>query len=269
MEEKLLNILEKVVSAGIRLLIAAAIGFVTFWLINRVAKKLAEKLEKKGIDKTLSRTLIYVAKLISKSVIVVCLIGYLGIDTSAIVALIASLGLCIGLAVNGALSNVAGGVLIIVTRPFNVDDYIEAQGVSGTVNEIRMTNTKLITPDNKVVYIPNGELANGNIINYSATGTRRVEFVFGIDYSSDLDKAKEIIRNILESDERVLKDKDVFVRLSEHGDSSLKIKARAWTKSSDYWNVYFDTLEAVKAGFDNNGIHIPFNQLDVHIKNDK
>ena len=269
MEEKLLNILEKVVSAGIRLLIAAAIGFVTFWLINRVAKKLAEKLEKKGIDKTLSRTLIYVAKLISKSVIVVCLIGYLGIDTSAIVALIASLGLCIGLAVNGALSNVAGGVLIIVTRPFNVDDYIEAQGVSGTVNEIRMTNTKLITPYNKVVYIPNGELANGNIINYSATGTRRVEFVFGIDYSSDLDKAKEIIRNILESDERVLKDKDVFVRLSEHGDSSLKIKARAWTKSSDYWNVYFDTLEAVKAGFDKNGIHIPFNQLDVHIKNDK
>ena len=266
MEEKLLNILERVVSAGIRLLIAFAIGFVTFWIINRVSKKLAGKLEKKGVDKTLSRTLIYVAKLIAKSVIIVCLIGYLGIDTSAIVALIASLGLCIGLAVNGALSNVAGGVLIIVTRPFNVDDYIEAQGVSGTVNEIRMTNTKLITPDNKVVYIPNSELANGNIINYSATGTRRVEFVFGIDYSSDLDKAKEIIRNILESDERVLKEKDVFVRLSEHGDSSLKIKARAWTKSSDYWNVYFDTVEAVKADFDKNGIKIPFNQLDVHIK---
>ena len=132
-----------------------------------------------------------------------------------------------------------------------------------------MTNTKLITPDNKVVYIPNSELANGNIVNYSATGTRRVEFVFGIDYSSDLDKAKEIIRNILESDERVLKDKDVFVRLSEHGESSLKIKARAWTKSSDYWNVYFDTVEAVKADFDKNGIKIPFNQLDVHIKNDK
>ena len=269
MEEKLLNILERVVSAGIRLLIAFAIGFVTFWIINRVSKKLAGKLENKGVDKTLSRTLIYVAKLIAKSVIIVCLIGYLGIDTSAIVALIASLGLCIGLAVNGALSNVAGGVLIIVTRPFNVDDFIEAQGVSGTVNEIRMTNTKLITPDNKVVYIPNSELANGNIVNYSATGTRRVEFVFGIDYSSDLDKAKEIIRNILESDERVLKEKDVFVRLSEHGDSSLKIKARAWTKSSDYWNVYFDTVEAVKADFDKNGIKIPFNQLDVHIKNDK
>ena len=266
MEAKLLNVLEKVISAGIRLVIAVAISFLTFWLINRVAKKIAEKLEKKGVDKTLSRTLIYVAKLIAKSVIIVCLIGYLGIDTSAIVALIASLGLCIGLAVNGALSNVAGGVLIIVTRPFNVDDYIEAQGVSGTVNEIRMTNTKLITPDNKVVYIPNSELANGNIINYSATGTRRVEFVFGIDYSSDLDKAKEIIRNILESDERVLKEKDVFVRLSEHGDSSLKIKARAWTKSSDYWNVYFDTVEAVKADFDKNGIKIPFNQLDVHIK---
>ena len=266
MEEKLLNILERVVSAGIRLLIAFAIGFVTFWIINRVSKKIAGKLESKGVDKTLSRTLIYVAKLIAKSVIIVCLIGYLGIDTSAIVALIASLGLCIGLAVNGALSNVAGGVLIIVTRPFNVDDFIEAQGVSGTVNEIRMTNTKLITPDNKVVYIPNSELANGNIVNYSATGTRRVEFVFGIDYSSDLDKAKEIIRNILESDERVLKDKDVFVRLSEHGDSSLKIKARAWTKSSDYWNVYFDTVEAVKADFDKNGIKIPFNQLDVHIK---
>ena len=266
MEEKILNILEKIIASGIRIVVAVAIGFVAFWLINFIAKKIVANLEKKGVDKTLSRTLIYIAKLVAKSVIVVCLIGYLGIDTSAIVALIASLGLCIGLAVNGALSNVAGGVLIIVTRPFKVDDFVEAQGISGTVNEIRMTSTKLTTPDNKVVFVPNGALANGNIVNYSANDTRRVDFEFAIDYSSDLEKAKEILKNILESNEKVIKDKDIFVKLGEHGESGLKIKARAWVNASDYWDVYFDTLEAVKADFDKNGIQIPFNQLDVHIK---
>ncbi|MBE6667858.1 MAG: mechanosensitive ion channel [Ruminococcaceae bacterium] len=269
MEEKLLNILQGIISAGIRIVIAALIGFVTFWLINFIGKKIATKMENKGVDKTLTRTLIYISKLVAKSIIVVCLIGFLGIDTSAIVALIASLGLCIGLAVNGALSNVAGGVLIIVTRPFKVDDFIEAQGESGTVVEIRMTNTKIVTPDNKVVYVPNGSLANGNIVNYSANDTRRVDFEFAIGYASDVEKAKEVLKNVLEANEKVLKEKDIFVRLGEHSESGLKIKARAWVNSEDYWGVYFDILEAVKAEFDKNGIKIPYKQLDVHIKNDK
>lgn len=269
MEEKLLNILEKVIASGIRIVIAAGIGFLTFWLINLISRKIAAKMESKGVDKTLTRTIIYICKLVAKSIIVVCLIGFLGFDTSALVALIASLGLCIGLAVNGALSNVAGGVLIIVTRPFKVDDFVEAQGISGTVAEIRMTNTKIITPDNKVVYVPNGSLANGNIVNYSANDTRRVDLEFAIDYSSDVEKAKDVIKTVLESDGRVLKDKDIFVRLGEHGESALKIKARAWVNAADYWGVYFDALETVKAEFDKNDIKIPYNQLDVHIKNDK
>ena len=204
-----------------------------------------------------------------KCLVVVCLIGYLGIDTSGLTALIASLGVCVGLAVNGALANLAGGVLILVTRPFKVDDFIEGQGVSGTVADIHITNTKIITPDNKVVYVPNGTLANGNIINYSEKETRRVDLDFSIAYSADAEKAKSIIMGIAEAHELILKDPAPFVRVAAYGGSAVQIKARVWTKNSDYWTVNFDLLETVKAEFNKNGIEIPFDQLDVHIKQDK
>ena len=193
---------------------------------------------------------------------------YVGIDTSGLTALIASFGVCVGLAVNGALSNLAGGVLIIVTRPFKVDDYIEAQGVSGTVDEIRITSTKIITPDNKVIYIPNGALSTGTIVNYSEKDTRRVEHTFSIAYENDAVAAMELLKSIVNSHELVLQDPAPTVRMSSHGESSINIVVRVWTKSSDYWTVHFDLLETVKAEFDKAGISIPYNQLDVHIKND-
>ncbi|MBQ7333395.1 MAG: mechanosensitive ion channel, partial [Clostridia bacterium] len=180
----------------------------------------------------------------------------------------ASLGVCAGLAVNGALSNLAGGVLIILTRPFRVDDYIEAQGHSGTVEDIHITCTKLRTTDNKVVYLPNGSLSSGSIVNYSEKDTRRVDFTFSIGYSDDFEKAKGIIMGILESHELTLKDPAPMVRVSGHGESSIDITARAWVMSADYWTVNFDVLEAVKTAFDKEGIEIPFNQLDVHVKKD-
>ncbi len=254
-------------NTGVKIIIALVILFVSFKLINLLAKKIVKKGEKKNADKTIFRTLAYVLKIGLKIVVVICLIGYLGIDTSGLTALVASIGVCVGLAVNGALSNLAGGVLIILTRPFKIDDYIEALGYSGTVVDIRITNTKLLTPDNKVVYLPNGSLANAEVVNYSEKDLRRVDFTFSIGYSDDFEKAKQIITDVFTEHELVLDDPKPFVRVKEHGSSSINITARAWTKNSDYWTVYFDVTETVKTAFDREGIEIPFNQLDVNIKN--
>lgn len=255
-------------NTGIKILVALVIMFISFKLINFLMKKIKQLCSRKHADKTIVNTMSYVTRIALKCLVVVCLIGYLGIDTSGITALITSLGVCVGLAINGALSNLAGGVLIIVTRPFKVDDFIEAQGVSGTVANIHMTNTKIITPDNKVVYVPNGTLANNNIINYSEKNTRRVDLDFSISYDSDPEKAKALIMDIIASHKLILSDPEPFVRVGSHDDSSLCIKCRVWTATEDYWTVHFDLLESVKASFTANGIEIPYNQIDVHIKKD-
>lgn len=256
-------------TTGVKLIISLVLMLISFKIINKVTRMMIKKGEKKNVDKTVSKTMAYVVKLSLKCLVVVCLIGYLGIDTSGITALIASLGVCIGLAVNGALSNLAGGVLILVTRPFRVDDFIEAQGITGTVVDIHITNTKIVTPDNKVIYVPNGTLSNGNIVNYSEKDTRRVDLDFSVSYTSDVEKAKSIIMSIAEAHDLVLEDPAPFVRVSSYGASSIEIKARVWTNNADYWTVNFDIVEAVRKEFIKNGIEIPFDQLDVHIKQDK
>lgn len=253
-------------NTGIKVLIALVVLFISFRIVTVISRKIAKKGDKDKYDKTVMKTLAYLFNIGLKVVIAICLVGYVGIDTSGLTALVASFGVCIGLAVNGALSNVAGGVLIIVTRPFKIDDFIEAQGVCGTVEDIHMVCTKLRTPDNKVVYLPNGALSSGNIINYSEKDTRRVDFTFSIAYDADFEKAKAIVLDLLVNHELTLDDPAPFVRVSEHGASSINITARAWVKSADYWTVNFDTIEAVKKAFDENGIEIPFDQLDVHVK---
>lgn len=255
-------------NTGIKIVIAVILFFVGLRLIGLLTKKIEEKVGAHHADKTLLKTISYLINIGLKVILVVCLIGYLGIDTSGLTALIASFGVCFGLAVNGALGNIAGGLLIILTRPFRIDDFIEAQGISGTVTEIQLTCTKIITGDNKTVFIPNGALSSGNIINYSMQDTRRVDFNFSIAYSADFDKAQALIRAICDAHDLVLKTPTPFVRMTKHGASSIDIVARVWVKSSDYWTVNFDILEAVKATFDKNGIEIPFDQLDVHVKND-
>ncbi len=261
------TLLQWATNTGVKIVISLVIMFFSFKIINILSKRIVKRAEIKHADKTIFQTLAYVLKIGLKIVVIICLIGYLGIDTSGLTALVASLGVCIGLAVNGALSNLAGGVLIILTRPFKIDDYIEALGYSGTVVDIHITNTKLLTPDNKVVYLPNGTLANAEIVNYSEKDLRRVDFMFSIGYSNDFEKAKQIITDICVAHELVLKDPIPFVRVKEHGSSSINITARAWVNNSDYWTVYFDVTEAVKTAFDKEGIEIPFNQLDVNIKN--
>ena len=258
------------VTVGLKIVIALIIFVVSFRAITIITRKIEKKLitGKPHLDKTLTSTLFYILRIVLKAIVVVCLVGYLGIDTSGLTALFVSFGACVGLAVNGALANLAGGVIIIVTRPFKIDDFIEAQGHSGTVEDIHITSTKLRTPDNKVVYIPNGPLSSGSIINYSEKDTRRVDFAFSISYENDFEKAKAIVMDIITAHELVLRDPEPFVRVSSHADSSITITARAWVNNADYWTVNFDVLESVKTAFDKNGIEIPYNQLDVHLKRD-
>lgn len=271
-KEILNNVLNSVISwattAGIRLLIAVIILIVSFKVINVVAKKIAKQGEKGKLDKTLAKTFAYLFKIAMKICIAICLVGYVGIDTSGLAALVVSFGACIGLALNGAVANLAGGVVILITRPFRVDDFIEAQGVSGTVEDIHITCTRIRTGDNKVVYLPNGALSAGTITNYSEKDTRRVDFTFSIGYANDFEKAKAIVMDICKAHELVLKDPAPMVRVSEHGASSINLVARVWVNSGDYWTVNFDILETVKKTFDEQGIEIPYNQLDVHVKND-
>lgn len=255
-------------NSGIKILIAIILLIVSFKIINWIGKKIDKLPEKKQVDKTIAKVLAYIFKLSMKILVAICLVGYVGIDTTGIAALVTSFGVCIGLAINGAVSNLAGGVIIIFTRPFKVDDFIEAQGESGVVEDIHITCTRIRTADNKVIYLPNGPLSSGTIINYSEKDTRRVDFTFSISYNDDFEKAKQIITDICKSHELILKDQPIFVRVGAHGASSIDIVTRVWVNNADYWTVNFDIIEAVKSAFDKEGIEIPFNQLDVHVKND-
>ena len=261
------DLLAWLTTGGVKIAIAFLILLISFPIINRISKSIINRFERKNLDKTIGKTVAYIVKIGGKVIILCCLLGYLGIDTAGISALIATLGVGIGLAVQGSLANFAGGVLIILTRPFKVDDFIEAQGVSGTVEDIHIIYTTLRTPDNKVVSLPNGTLANGTIINYSTKETRRVDLVFSIAYESDYNKARKIILDVASKHESVLADPEPFCRLSEHADSALKITLRVWCDAADYWTIYFDLLEQVKENFDKENIVIPYNQLDVHINN--
>ena len=274
-EENVLNIEEFgrsltawALEAGLKIAISIAVIFVTFRIITMASRHFERKLisGKQRLDKTLTTTLFYLVRIILKSVVIICIVGYLGIDTSGLAALVTSLGVGIGLAVNGALSNLAGGALLLLTRPFKIDDYIEAQGHSGTVEDIHITQTRLRTPDNKVIYIPNGILSSDTIVNYSEKDTRRVDLDFSVDYSTDIDKAKSLILSTVESEASVLSAPEPFVGVTEHGDSGITITVRVWTKNTDYWDVRFNLIEKIKSAFDKNGIMIPYNQLDVHLK---
>ena len=263
------TILSWCLNTGIKIVVSIVILFVSFRVINVLSKRILNRTKNnEKYDKTIVKTLTYVGKVAAKIIVVICLVGYLGIDTSGLTALVTSLGVCVGLAVNGALSNLAGGVIILFTRPFKVDDYIEipTDEISGTVEDIQIVCTKLRTPDNKVIYVPNGNLSNSNIINYSEKETRRVDFSFMISYDNDFEMAKALVMMVCESHNLILDDPKPMVRIAEYGRSIVKLTARVWVKNDDYWTVKFDILEAVKSVFDESGITIPHSQLDVHVK---
>ena len=255
-------------TAGVRVLIALVLTVIFFKMIRLVGRRMERTLERRGVDKTIRRTLVYALRLGLKIVVVLCLFGYVGLDTGGLAALLTSLGVGIGLAINGTLANLAGGVLILVTRPFRIDDFIEAQGYSGTVEEIHITYTRLCTPDNKIIYIPNGALSTETIINYSLQKTRRIDEIFSISYREDWAHVSAILREICERHPLVLPDPAPMIRIQEHGDSAIRTLVRVWVKKEDFWTVKFDLLEQVKLRFDDEGIEIPYRQVDVHLRDD-
>ena len=268
MQEIWQSIASWAMNTGIKIVIALIILFVSFKIVNAIAKKVEKKLLEKGkLDQTLVHTLTYIGKILIKVIIGVCLVGYLGVETSSISALIASLGLAAGLALNGALANFAGGMIIIVTCPFKIGDFISAQGVDGTVEEIRIINTKIVTLDNKVVYLPNGALSSGNIVNLTEKDIRRVDLDFSVA-GNDPELVKKLILDTCDKMELVLKDPAPFARITDFGaGNGTKVTVRAWTKSGTYWGVYLGLLEELQKVFEENKIVVPFPQLDVHIKN--
>lgn len=252
---------------GVKIVIALVILIVSFKIISKVCRKLKDTLEKQNhLDTTLTNTLCYVANVALKGLVVICLVGYLGIETSGLSAVVASLGVTVGLAVNGTVSNLAGGVMLLLTRPFKVGDYISAQGVEGTVEYIFICNTRIITVDNKTIYLPNSALSTGTIINFSEKKTRRVDLQFSIA-GNDPSMVRAILLDVCDAQEKVLKDPAPFVRIVDFGaGNGVQMTLRAWCNTEDYWDVYFDLLDAAQVAFEEKNIVVPFNQLDVHMK---
>ena len=256
---------ELVTVFGVKILAALAVFIIGRWVVKYLGNLVQRVMENRHVDPTLTKfvaSLTYIALL---TFVILAALGMLGIQTTSFIAVLGAAGLAIGLALQGSLSNFAAGVLMIIFRPFKVGDFIEAAGVAGTVEEIQIFTTQLATPDNKTIIIPNAKLTADNIINYSTKGTRRADMVFGIGYEDDIDKARNIITEILSNDQRVLKDPPMQVAVSELADSSVNFVTRAWVNAGDYWGVVFETTEAVKKRFDAEGISIPFPQRDVHV----
>lgn len=253
-------------TTGIKLVVGLIVLFIIFKIANGISKKIYKKLQKKGADETLSRVGTAALKILIKAFALIMFIGYIGIETASISALIASLGVGFSLALNGVLGNFAGGLIIIVMRPFRIGDFITTAGESGTVEDIHLYYTTLVTPDNKVVRVPNGTLSNNVIVNVSAKESRRVDVVMSIAYDANYEKARELVLAVCERNSAIYTDPAPYVAVGNYAASSVDLNVRAWTKSSEYWNVYRYLMEEIKKAFDANGIEIPFNQLDVNIK---
>lgn len=251
-------------------LIKALVSLAIFFIGKKVAKFLVDILEKifvrSNMDKTLSKFILNIAYVGLLVFVVLAALNNIGVETTSFVAVIGAAGLAVGLALKDTLSNIGAGVLIIVFKPFGVGDFVEAGGVSGTVNEINLFSTIFKTGDNKVIIVPNSEVIGKAITNYSKEETRRVDFVFGIGYEDDLKLAKQTLEEIITADERVLSDPAPFVAVSALADSSVNFVVRAWVKRDDYWKVFFDVTEKVKLTFDERGISIPYPQMQVHSK---
>ena len=257
------------VSLGSKLVIALIVFFIGRWLIKKINRLVVRIMEKRQVEASLFSFTRSLVSITLNFIFVIVLIGILGIETSSFIALFASAGVAVGMALSGTLQNFAGGVMILLFKPFKVGDFIEAQGQSGTVKEIQIFNTIMATADNKVIIIPNGGLCTGIMKNYSKEANRRVDWEFGISYGEIYDKAKEIIVRLLENDNRVLKDPAYFIALTSLGESSVNIVVRAWVNASDYWGVFFDMNEKVYKTFAEEKLNIPFPQMDVHLYNEK
>ncbi len=250
---------------GVKLIVAVAIFFAGKWLAKRLCNILKRGMIKAAFDRTLVTFLGNIIYFGVLGLVCVIALGQVGIETASLAALIAAAGLAVGLALQGSLSNFAAGVLLIIFRPFRAGDYIEAAGVGGTVQEITIFTTVLNTPDNKRVILPNSAVSSGNIINYSANDTRRLDLVVGVSYSDNLAHVKEVLMRILQNDPRVLKTPEPVVAVLAMADSSVNFAVRPWVNKDDYWAAHFALHETIKTTLDEEGISIPFPQRDIHL----
>ena len=254
------------VPLGMKIVAAFLIFFVGRWLIKVIKNSINRVMERRNTDASLRSFLGSLISVLLNFILIITIISVLGINTSSLVALLASAGLAVGMALSGTLQNFAGGVVIMIFRPFKVGDYISAQGQEGTVKEIQIFNTIIKTLDNKIVTIPNGILSTGIMTNFAKEETRRVDWTFCISYGDDYDKAKAVLKSLCNADARILKTPEVFVEIGKLNESSVDITVRAWVKTADYWGVFFSMNEKVYKTFPSEGLHLPFPQMDVHVK---
>lgn len=252
------------VSAGGRVIGAILIFVVGRFLISFIKKMLAKVLTKRHIEPSIQSFVRSLVNILLTILLIVAVIGKLGVETTSFAALLASAGVAVGMALSGNLQNFAGGLIVLLFRPFKVGDWIESQGVSGTVREIQIFHTILTTADNKVIYIPNGALSSGTVTNYSREDTRRVDWVIGVEYGENYDKVEETVRRILAADSRILNTPEPFIALHALDASSVNVVIRVWVNSGDYWGVYFDMNKTIYSVFNKEGISFPFPQLTVH-----
>lgn len=266
--DKLSFILEKLlnfsITAGKHILIAVVIFIVGKLIVNALNRLVSKILDKRNIDTSVKTFLKSLVNILLTIILIISVIGALGINTTSFAALLASAGVAVGMALSGNLQNFAGGLIILLFKPYKVGDVIESQGITGSVSEIQIFHTIITTPDNKVVYIPNGSLSSGVVTNYSGKDTRRVEWTIGVDYGEDYDKVEKVVKEILAAEVRILKTPEPFIVLSALDASSVNVMIRVWVKSSDYWDVYFDINQKIYDVFNKNGINFPFPQLTVH-----
>lgn len=263
--DTLSHIMSSLVNFAFKVAIAIVVAIIGKYLIKFIYRWLKRIMTKRGTDASLITFLLSFVKITLYFIVIVTVIGILGVETSSLIAIFASAGVAIGMALSGTLQNFAGGVLILFLKPYKVGDFIEAQGYTGTVKEIQIFSTVINTPDNKTIMIPNGALSTGSINNYSRENRRRVDWTIGVAYGTDFTKAKEAILSLLKADKRIHMTPEPFVSINELADSSVNIVVRAWVDTADYWNVFFEMNELFYARLPESGVDFPFPQLDVHL----
>ncbi len=265
MEEVIKNLSNKSVDFVVKILAGLLILIIGFKIINIIERKLKKPHKFNKLDQTVKTFLISFVVIALKVVLIVIFLSIIGVPMASLVTIVGSCAVAIGLALQGGLSNIAGGLMILIFKPFKVGDFISANGNEGTVKSITMFYTVINTPDNKVIQLPNGSLSNSNITNYSYNYERRVDIDLSVAYDTDIEKVKKVVNKVIDNHELIIQDKEKFIRLKKHDESALIFTLRVWVKTTDYWTVYFDLMENIKKEFDKNNIEIPFNQLDVHM----
>lgn len=266
LERMLEKLYEWVITRGVNVFFGIIFLSIGWKVINKTLKRIRRILESKSADPTITRFLDNVMNVTLKTVLIIIILQYIGVNLTGLTTIVASAGVALSLALKGSLANLAGGVIILVARPFNVGDFIETTEHSGVVEKISIFYTYLVTFDNKQILIPNGILTDSSIVNYSSKEIRRVDLTFSVAYEEDVIRVKNVLINILKKNELVLEEPEFFVGISMHGDSAINFIVKAWCKTEDYWTVYYDLLETVKIKFDEEGISIPYPQMDLHVK---